>query len=91
MKRKIEVVAAVIVDGDRVFCTQRPDKGEVALKWEFPGGKIEKGETHKEALIREIKEELKSNIEVQEHLITVYHEYKSFDLKMHAYRCKLIK
>ena len=54
----IEVVAAVIEKDDKVFCCQKGNKGECAYKWGFPGGKIELGETHKQALIREIKEEL---------------------------------
>ena len=91
MKKRIEVVAAVIKKGDRYFCAQRKDYGELAKKWEFPGGKIEQGETHQEALIREIQEELNTKISISSFLITVNHEYESFDLIMHAYLCDIIE
>lgn len=90
MKKMIEVVAAVFRDGDTYFCAQRKDKGELAKKWEFPGGKIELNETHQQALVREIKEELSANIEVNEFITTVVHEYNSFILTMHAYECKVV-
>lgn len=90
MKKTIEVVAAIISDGNKVFCAQRKDQGELAKKWEFPGGKIEPNETKKETIIREIKEELKTDIEVIDYLTTVYHEYETFNLIMHAYTCKVI-
>ena len=56
-KKHYEVVAAVIMKNETIFCCQRGNKGECAYKWEFPGGKIESGETKEEALIREIKED----------------------------------
>ena len=90
MKKTIEVVAAVIYDGDKVFCTQRPNRGGLALKWEFPGGKIEAGETREEALKREIREELNSEVLVEEYLLTVEHEYNTFHLTMYCYKCKLL-
>lgn len=90
MKKTIEVVAAVIYDGDKVFCTQRPNRGELALKWEFPGGKVEAGETREEALKREIREELNSEVIVEEYLLTVEHEYNTFHLTMHCFKCKLL-
>lgn len=89
MKKMIEVVAAVFRDGDKYFCAQRKDKGELAKKWEFPGGKIELNETHQQALVREIKEELSADIKVNEFIMTVVHEYNSFILTMHAYECKV--
>lgn len=89
MKKHIEVVAAVIKSGDTYFAAQRNNKGELALKWEFPGGKIEKGETNEEALIRELKEELEITVDVIKHIKTVYHEYKTFNLTLHAYKCNL--
>jgi len=89
MRKTIEVVAALIQDGDRFYSAKRKDEGELAKKWEFPGGKIEDGESHHEALKREIKEELSAIIEVDRFLMTVHHTYQSFDLVMHAYICHI--
>ncbi|MFI3329782.1 MAG: (deoxy)nucleoside triphosphate pyrophosphohydrolase [bacterium] len=91
MKNHYEVVCAVIKKDDKYFICQRGPKGECGLKWEFPGGKIEIGETHQEALKREIKEELNSNIKVNEFITTVNHEYNTFSITMHAYLCDLIE
>lgn len=88
--KHIEVVAAVIEKDDKVFCCQKGNKGECAYKWEFPGGKIELGETHKQALIREIKEELDCLIKVNNYLTTINHQYNTFHLTMHVYLCELI-
>lgn len=88
--KHIEVVAAVIEKDDKVFCCQKGNKGECAYKWEFPGGKMEPGETHKQALIREIKEELDCLIKVNNYLTTINHQYNTFHLTMHVYLCALI-
>jgi len=80
-----EVVAAVFIKDNKVFCAQRKDSGETAKKWEFPGGKIESGETRQEALVREIYEELSARITVGDYLMTVEHAYTTFSLTMHAY------
>ncbi len=87
--KTIEVVAAVIQDGSEVLCTQRGENKlpYIHFKWEFPGGKIEAGEDHKTALIREIQEELKVEIQVVEPLERVDHQYPDFILIMHPYRC----
>jgi len=85
--KKIEVVAAVIKSGNKYLCCKRGPKGETALKWEFPGGKIELGETHREALHRELKEELSLEVEIDKLLITITHQYKTFHLTMHCYVC----
>jgi len=88
--RKIKVVAAILKNEyNQIFCARRKDFGELALKWEFPGGKIELGETHQEALIREIKEELELDITVQDQLITVAHKYNTFHLTMYNYYCTI--
>ena len=89
--KNIEVIAAVIMNqNNEIFCARRKDEGELALKWEFPGGKIEFGESNEEALIREIKEELSTEIQVKDFIITVKHQYKTFHLTMHAYYAEVI-
>ena len=88
-KKHIEVVAAVIEKENKIFCCQRGAKGECAYKWEFPGGKIEHGETKEEALKREIREELNCNIEIHDFITTVNYEYNTFRLTMHVYLCSL--
>lgn len=87
--KTIQVVAAIIVKDNKILCTQRGNKGVIALKWEFPGGKIEENETNESALIREIQEELSCNINVDSYFMKVNHEYPTFYLKMHSYICKL--
>ena len=88
-RKHIEVVAAIIQKGNAILSTQR-GYGDLKDGWEFPGGKIEPGEAHDEALIREIKEELQANINVGERLITVnYNGYEKFDLTMYCYLCTL--
>ena len=89
MKRKIEVVAAVIRKDDKIFATQR-GYGEWQDWWEFPGGKMEPGETPEEALKREIHEELSSEISVDEFLCTVEYDYPKFHLTMHCYLSSLL-
>lgn len=85
MERKtIEVVAAVIRDNDKIFATQR-GYGEFKGGWEFPGGKIEKNEVPQQALIREIKEELDTEIEVNDLIDIVEYDYPTFHLKMHCF------
>ena len=87
-----EVVAAIIQRGDEFLCLQRgPSKyGYIAHKWEFPGGKVEAGETQEAALAREIKEELGLVIQVNAPLLTVEHEYLDFRITMHGLRCSAL-
>ncbi len=87
--KAIEVAAAIIVKDDKVFATQR-GYGEWQGWWEFPGGKIEAGESPQEALVREIREELDAEIEVGELLETVEWDYPNFHLTMHCFMCSLI-
>lgn len=87
--KKIEVVAAIITKGNRIFATQR-GYGEFKGGWEFPGGKVEKGESFEAALIREIKEELDADITIDEFYTTVEYDYPTFHLTMHCYLCNLI-
>lgn len=84
--KTIEVVAAIIQDGDRYFATQR-GYGDYKDWWEFPGGKVEAGETPEEALVREIQEELDTTIKVERFLTTVDWDYPKFHLTMHCYLC----
>ncbi|MBQ9705041.1 MAG: 8-oxo-dGTP diphosphatase MutT [Paludibacteraceae bacterium] len=87
--KHIEVVAAIIRDSEgRVFATQRGYGGWKDW-WEFPGGKIEAGETQEEALRREIREELAAEIEVGELLQTIDYDYPQFHLTMHCFLCWL--
>ena len=86
--KSIEVVAAIIRDGDRVFATQR-GYGPWKDWWEFPGGKMEEGETPQEALKREIMEELSADISVGKLLDTVEWDYPEFHLTMHCFMCTL--
>ena len=86
--KTIEVVAAVIRKDDKIFATQR-GYGEWKDWWEFPGGKIEPGETPKDALRREIREELSTEISVDDFLCTVEYDYPKFHLTMHCYICSL--
>ena len=85
----IEVVAAIIIRDGKLFATQR-GYGEWKDWWEFPGGKIEPGETPEAALKREIREELATDIEVGDWLTTVEHDYPKFHLTMHCYLCSII-
>ena len=88
--KTIEVSAAIIHDKTgRIFATQR-GYGEWKDWWEFPGGKMEVGETPEEALVREIREELSAEISVDEFLCTVEYDYPAFHLKMHCYLCSLV-
>ena len=86
--KTIEVVAAVIIKDDEVFATQR-GYGEFKGWWEFPGGKIERGECPQEALIREIREELDAEISVGDLFETVEWDYPNFHLTMHCFVCSL--
>lgn len=88
-KKHYEVVAAVILKNNKIFCCQRGNKGECAYKWEFPGGKIETGETREKAIVREIREELNCIIEVKDYITTIEHEYNTFSLTMHIFLCAL--
>ena len=87
--KSIEVVAAIIRRNGRILATQR-GYGEFKDGWEFPGGKTERGETPQQALVREIKEELKSEILVGEKLCTVEYDYPKFHLTMHCFWCDLL-
>ena len=82
--KTVHVVAAVIREGDRIFATQR-GYGEQKDGWEFPGGKIEAGETPQQALVREIREELDTGITVGDYLTTIEYDYPAFHLSMQCF------
>ena len=87
--KTIKVVAAIIKDDDRIFATQR-GYGEFKDGWEFPGGKVEAGETPQKALKREIMEELETVISVGELLDTIEYDYPNFHLSMDCFWCKIV-
>ena len=85
-KKNLNVVAGIIRnDSNRILCCQRRNKGELAYKWEFPGGKVEENETNQEALRRELQEELDIESVIGDFVMTVKHEYNTFNLIMHVY------
>ena len=88
--KTIKVVAAIIKKDNKVFATQR-GYGDFAGGWEFPGGKIEEGESPESALVREIKEELDSEIQVGKLFYVVEYDYPQFHLSMNCYICELTK
>ena len=88
-RKTINVVAALIRDGKRVFATAR-GYGNYKGWWEFPGGKVEPGESPEDALVREIREELDSEISVDGYISTIEHDYPEFHLSMRCYWCSLI-
>ena len=87
--KTIKVVAAIIRDKDRIFATQR-GYGEFKDGWEFPGGKIEEGETPENALIREIREELDTEISVGEKITCVEYDYPKFHLSMDCFWAEIV-
>ena len=88
-KKKIEVVAAVIKHNDKILCVQRGENklSYISKKYEFPGGKLEAGESKEETIKREIMEELHMDIATGEELVTIEHEYPDFYLRMHSFIC----
>ncbi len=84
--KTVKVVAAVIRKENRIFATER-GYGEFKDMWEFPGGKIENGENGREALMREIKEELDTTVDVGEYIDTIEYDYPTFHLSMECYWC----
>lgn len=86
--KKIEVVAAIMKREDKIFITRR-SYGEFKDMWEFPGGKMELGESREEALHREIKEELELEIDNLDYLTTIDYDYDTFHLTMHCFMCEI--
>jgi A/G-specific adenine glycosylase len=88
--QKIEAVAAIIKRGNRYFIQKRPPHGLLADLWEFPGGKIERGESAREALSRELKEELGVSLVSAKHLMSIKHFYTKFQVRLHAWYCQVV-
>jgi 8-oxo-dGTP diphosphatase len=88
--KHIAVVAAVIRKGEKILCVQRKESkyDYISLKWEFPGGKVEEGESNEEAIVREIEEELALSITIDREFVTVDHQYPDFQLTMYSFMCQ---
>jgi 8-oxo-dGTP diphosphatase len=90
MRRKIRVVGAMIEQAGRYLITQRPPRASLPLLWEFPGGRVEQGETDQAALARELVEDLGVTVEVGDRVIHVEHAYEAYDVDFCVYRCRLL-
>ncbi len=90
MRRKIRVVGAMIERDGRYLITQRPAQASLPLLWEFPGGRVEPGETDQEALGREVLELVGLRVEPGDRVIHVEHAYQAYDIDFCVYRCLLI-
>ena len=88
-KRKIRVVAAQIERDGKYLITQRKPSSSLPLLWEFPGGRVEEGETDEAALARELDEEMEVKVVVREPTISVTHEYAAYIIDFRVYRCQL--
>ena len=88
-RKTVHVAAAMIYDGNRIFATQR-GYGDYKDGWEFPGGKVEPGETPQQALAREIREELEAEIAVEDLITTIECDYTAFHLSMDCFRCRIV-
>ena len=90
MKKQIDVVGAVIVQDGKVLCAQRGPDGSLPYKWEFPGGKVENGESSRDALKREIDEELKCIVKVGEQVESTTHDYDFATITLTTFYCELL-
>ena len=90
IRRHVRVVGAMLErEGGRYLITQRPAKATLPLLWEFPGGRVEEGESDPEALARELREEMGIQVRVLEQVIHTHHEYARYDIDFRVYRCRL--
>ncbi|RSL33997.1 (deoxy)nucleoside triphosphate pyrophosphohydrolase [Salibacterium salarium] len=91
MKKNIHVVGAVMIENQKVLCAQRGDSKSLPFKWEFPGGKIEEGESPQEALQREIIEEMHCSVEIGEKIDYTVYEYDFGIVHLTTFYCKVIE
>jgi mutator protein MutT len=91
MAEKLNVVAAIIRRGGKILITQRFDKAHLGGMWEFPGGKVEAGETLKAALRREIQEELGIKIQVEDEYLRTEHDYPAKSIRLHFFNCTILE
>lgn len=89
MRRKITVVGAMIEQDGKYLITQRKPTASLPLLWEFPGGRVEEGESDAQALARELKEEMGIDVEVRDLGMSVFHSYEKYDIDFRVYRCRL--
>src|SRR5258707_1432636 len=90
-RRHIHVVGAMIENnGGRYLITQRPRTASLPLLWEFPGGRVQPGETDQQALARELREEMGIQVEVKEEAIHLHHEYPQYDIDFRVFSCRLL-
>ena len=90
MASRIRVVAAMLEKDGRYLITQRRPTATLPLLWEFPGGRVEEGESDEEALARELAEEMEIVVSVHERVMQVNHSYSDYDIDFRVYRCRLI-
>ena len=90
MPAKIRVVAAMIDNGGRYLITQRRPTATLPLLWEFPGGRVEEGESDEAALARELREEMGIQVDVLERTMHVEHSYPDYDIDFRVYRCRTV-
>src|SRR5436190_23301195 len=88
---RVTVVAAIIRRNGRILITQRPDNVHLARMWEFPGGKVEPGESLEAALLREIREELGITIRVEDEFFTIDHDYPDKSVRLHFFNCTIVE
>ena len=91
MPHRIRVVAAMIDRDGKYLITQRRPTATLPLLWEFPGGRVEEGESDEGALARELREEMEIEVEVGDRVIHVQHSYPHYDIDFRVYRCKLLR